>query len=173
MTPWTAAHQTSGPSPPPRVCSNSCPSSQWCHPAISSSVTPFSSCPQSFPASVAKVLELQLQHQSLQWIFSVHFFWNWLVWSPYIPSNSQESSPSTTIQKHPFLGPSLLYGPALTSVHEYWKNHSLDKQTFVGKVMFLLNMLSRFVIDFLPRSKCLLISWLQAPSIVTFRDQKK
>ena len=39
------------PSPSPRVCSNSCPLSRWCHPTVSSSVTPFSSCPQSFPAS--------------------------------------------------------------------------------------------------------------------------
>ena len=45
-TPWTAAQQAS-----PEVCSSSCPLSWWCHPAISSSVTPFSSCPQSFPAS--------------------------------------------------------------------------------------------------------------------------
>ena len=62
------------PSPSPRVCSNSCPLSQWCHPTISSSVTRFSSSPQSFPAlrsfprvgsshQVAKVSELQLQHQ--------------------------------------------------------------------------------------------------------------
>jgi len=61
-----------------RVCSNSSPLSQLCHPVISSSVAPFSSCPQCFPASgsfawvgsshqVAKVLELQLQHQSFQW----------------------------------------------------------------------------------------------------------
>ena len=61
------------PSQSPGVCSNLCPLSQWCHPTISSSVTPFSSCPPSFPASgsfplsqfsheVAKVLELQLQH---------------------------------------------------------------------------------------------------------------
>ena len=61
-----------------RVYSNSCPSSRWCHPAISSSVVPFSSCPQSLSASgsfpmsqlfawVAKVLEFQLQHQSFQW----------------------------------------------------------------------------------------------------------
>ena len=68
------------PSPTPRVYSNSCPSSQWCHPTISSSVVPFSSRLQSFPASVffqgvssshqeAKVLEFQLQHQSFQWIF--------------------------------------------------------------------------------------------------------
>ena len=50
-TPWIAARQASCPSPTPRVYSNSCPSSQWCHPAISSSVIPFSSCPQSLPAS--------------------------------------------------------------------------------------------------------------------------
>ena len=66
------------PSLSPRVCSNSCPLSQWRHPAISSPVVPFSSCLQSFPASEsfpmsqfyasgAKVLELQLQHQSFQW----------------------------------------------------------------------------------------------------------
>ena len=66
------------PSPTPRVYSNSCPSSQWCHPTISSSIVPFFSRPQSFPASgsfqmsqlfasVAKVLEFQLQHQPFQW----------------------------------------------------------------------------------------------------------
>ena len=66
------------PSPTPGVHPNSCPSSRWCHPAISSSVVPFSSCPQSLPApgsfqwvnsshEVAKVLDFQLQHQSLQW----------------------------------------------------------------------------------------------------------
>ena len=71
------------PSPSPGVCSNSCPLSQWCYPTISSSDTPCSSCPQSFPASgnlfqwvgsshwVAKVLELQLQHQSFQWILGL------------------------------------------------------------------------------------------------------
>ena len=50
-TPWTAAHQASCPSPTPKPCSNSCPSSWWCHTTISSSVVPFSSCLQSFPAS--------------------------------------------------------------------------------------------------------------------------
>ena len=49
-TPWTAACQASLPSSTPRVHPNSCPSSRWCHPTISSSVVPFSSCPQSFPA---------------------------------------------------------------------------------------------------------------------------
>ena len=51
VTPWIAAHQASL-SPTPRACSNSCPSSQWCHLTISSSAAPFSSCPQSFPASI-------------------------------------------------------------------------------------------------------------------------
>ena len=66
------------PSPTPGVYSDSCPLSSWCHPTISSSVIPFSSCPQSFPASrsfqwvsslhqVAKIFEFQLQHQSFQW----------------------------------------------------------------------------------------------------------
>ena len=49
--PGTAACQASLPSPTPGVYSNSCPLSHWCHPTISSSVTPFSCCPQSFPAS--------------------------------------------------------------------------------------------------------------------------
>ena len=71
-------------SPTPGLYSNSCPSSQWCHPTISSSVVPFSSCLQSCPASGAfpmsqffasrgQVLEFQLQHQSFQWIFRIDF----------------------------------------------------------------------------------------------------
>ena len=72
------------PSPTPKSCSNSCPSSQCCHPTISSSVVRFSSCLPSFPASgsftmvsslhqVAKVWELLLHHQSFQWIFRTDF----------------------------------------------------------------------------------------------------
>ena len=58
----------------------------------------------------------------------------------------------------------LLYGPTLTSIHDYWKN-ALTIQTFVGKVMSLLsNTLSGFAIAFLLRRKCLLISWLLSPS---------
>ena len=68
---------------------------------------------------------------------------------------------------------SLLYGPALTSVHDYWKNHSFDYTDFVGKVMSLLfNMLSRLVITFLLRSKRHLISWLQSPSAVILEPPK-
>ena len=50
-TPWTAVHQPFGPLSTPGACSNPCPLSQWCHPTISSSVVPFSSCLQYFPAS--------------------------------------------------------------------------------------------------------------------------
>ena len=66
-----------------------------------------------------------------------------------------------------------LYDPTFTSIHDYWKNHSLNRQTFVSKVTSLLfNMLSRFVIAFLPRSKHLLISWLQSPSAVILEPKK-
>ena len=69
--------------------------------------------------------------------------------------------------------PSLLYGPTLTSVHDYWKNHVLTIWTFVSKVMSLLfNMLSRLVITFLARSKRLFISWLQSPSAVILEPNK-
>ena len=68
---------------------------------------------------------------------------------------------------------SFLYSPTLTSIYDYRKNHSFDKWTFVGKVMSLLfKMLSSWVITFLPRSKCLLISWLQSPSTVILEPEK-
>ena len=69
---------------------------------------------------------------------------------------------------------SFLHSPTLTSIHDHWKKHSLDTQTFVDKVMSLLfNKLSRLVITFLPRSKCLLISCLQSPSAVISEPKKK
>ena len=68
---------------------------------------------------------------------------------------------------------SFLYSPTLTSIHDYRKTTALTRWTFVGKVMSLLfKMLSRVVIAFLPRSKCLLISWLQSPSEVTLEPKK-
>ena len=79
--------------------------------------------------------------------------------------DSQESSPALKLQVSNSLTLSLFDCPALTSVHDYSKNIALNIGTFASKVMSLLfNMLSRFVIDFLPRTKCLLISWLQSPS---------
>ena len=79
---------------------------------------------------------------------------------------------NTSVQKHQFLVLSLLYGRTLTSIHDYWKNH-LTIWTFVSKVSFLLfNLLSRFVIAFLPRSKHLLISQLQSSSAVILEPPK-
>ena len=69
---------------------------------------------------------------------------------------------------------SFLYSPTLTSVHDHWKSHTLDSMDLVGKEMSLLfNMLSRLVIAFLPRSKHLLISWLQSPSAMILEPKKK
>ena len=66
------------------------------------------------------------------------------------------------------------YSPTLTSIHDYWKNHSLTRQTFVCKVTSLLfSILSRLVIAFLPRSKRLLISWLHSPSAVILELKKR
>ena len=68
---------------------------------------------------------------------------------------------------------SLLYGPTLTFVHDYWKNIALIRQILVRKMMSLLSkMLSMFVIAFLPRSKRLLISWLQSPYAVILEPKK-
>ena len=123
--------------PTPGVCSNSCLSSRWCYPTLSSSVIPFSSCLQSFPASgffqavssshqVAKVLELQLQHQSFQWIFRTGFLWDLLVGSPCSPRDSEESSSTPQFKIINSLVLSFLYNPILTSIHNYWKNYSFD-----------------------------------------------
>ena len=80
------------------------------------------------------------------------------------PRDSLESSPTPQFKSINSSVLSFLYSPTLTSIHDYWKNHSLDRRTFVCKVMsLLLNMLSRLVITFLPRSKHLLLSWLQSP----------
>ena len=124
-------------SPTPGVYLNSCPLSRWCHPTISCSVVPFSSCLQSSPASgslsnvrsshqVAKVLEFQLQHQSFQWIFRTDFLKDELVGSPCSPRDSQESSPTPQFKNINSLVLSFLYSPTLTSIHDYWKNHSFD-----------------------------------------------
>ena len=125
------------PSPTPGVHPNPCSLSQWCHPTISSSVVPFSSGPQSFPASgffkwassshqVAKILEFQLQHQSFQWTPRTDLLWNGLVGSPCSPRDSQESSPTPQFKGINSSVLSFLYSLTLTSIHDHWKNHSLD-----------------------------------------------
>ena len=103
VTPRTAARRASCPSPSPGVCPSSSPLSQWCHPTISSSVIPFSSCPQSFPASrsfpMSRLLEWP-KYCSLSFsivlsgVFKVDFLKDWLLCSPCCPRGSQESSPT-------------------------------------------------------------------------------
>ena len=123
------------PSPSHGVCTNSCPSSQWCHPTISSSATPFC-CLQSVPSSrsfpwvssshpVAKVLELQLQQQSFQRVFRVDFLKGWLVWYPCSARDSQESSPAPQFPSISSLALSLLYVPTLTLYMTTGKTHSV------------------------------------------------
>ena len=80
--------------------------------------------------------------------------------SPHSPRDSQESSPTPQFKSINSLALSFLYSPALTSVYDYWKNHSFDQ------ISLLFSTLSRLVIAFLPRSKHLLISRLQSPSAV-------
>ena len=122
---------------------------------------------------VAKVLELQLQHQSFQWIFRTDFLFDGQVGSPCSPRDAQESSPTPQFKSINSSVFSFLYSPTLTSIHDHWKNHNLTMWTFVDKVMSLLfNMLFKFVIAFLPRSKRLLISWLQSPSAVILEPKK-
>ena len=95
--------------------------------------------------------------------------------SPCSPRDSQESSPTPQFKSIDSSALSFLYDPTLTSMHDYWKNPiALTRQNFVGKIMPLLsNMLSSLVIAFLPRSKCLLILWLQSPSAVSLEPPPK
>ena len=125
------------PSPTPGACSNSCPSSWWCHPIISSSVVPFSSCLQSS------------QHQGLfnESVLCVRWPKYWSFSFSMSPSNeysglisfridsfdllavqgdSQESSPTPPFKSINSSMLSFLYSPTLTSIHDYWKNHSFD-----------------------------------------------
>ena len=75
---------------------------------------------------LAKVLEFQLQHQSFQWTLRTDFLWDGLVGSPCSPRDSQESSPTPQFKSINSSALSFLYSPTLTSIHDYWKNHSLD-----------------------------------------------
>ena len=125
------------PSPSPRACSNLCPLSQWCHPSISSSVIPFSSCLQCLPASgsfpVSKIFASCGQSIGVSASTSV------------LPMNAQDSSPlgwigwislqfkglsrvssNTIAQSINSSVLSFLYSLTLTSIHDYWENHSLD-----------------------------------------------
>ena len=153
------------PSPSPKAYSNSCPLSWWCHPTISSSVVPFSSCLQSFPASGSFPLSqfFATGGQSIGASASASVLpMNIQDWFPLgltglISLQSKRLSRvffSTTIQKHQFFSTEPSLWSTLASIYDYWKNHSFDYMDLCHKVMSLLfNRLSRFVIAFLPRSK--------------------
>ena len=125
------------PSPTPRACSKSCPSSQWCYPTISSSAIPFSSWLQSFPASGSFQMSqlFALGGQNIEGSASASVLpMNIQDWFPlgltgWISLQSKGLSrvfSNTTVQKHQFFVLSFLYDPSLTSIHDYWKNHSFD-----------------------------------------------
>ena len=167
----------------PKLCSNSCSLSWWCHPTISSSATLFSFCLQSFPAS---------GHFSTSWLFTSggQSIWasasasvctkNIQGWSPlgltglifFLSRDSQESSPVPQVKSINSLALSLM----VQLSHPYMitgKTIALTIQTFASKVTsLLLNTLSGFIIVLLSRSKDLLISWLQLPSLVILEPKK-
>ena len=172
------------PSPTPTACSNSCPSSWWCHPTISS-VFPFPSCLQSFPASGSfpvsqffasggqsiKSFSLSIS-PSNKYSGLISFRMDWLdllaVQGTLKNLLQYYSSKALILQCSDFFIVQLSH-PYMTT----GKIIALIRWTFVGKVMSLLfNMWSRLVITFLPRSKHLLISWLQLPSAVILEPQK-
>ena len=144
-TPWTAAGQASLSITNSWSLLNSCPSSLWCHPTISSSVAP---SPPAFNLSqhqglfqwvsslhqVAKVLGVSASAASFQWIFRINFLEDWLVWAPCSPRNSQESSPTPQFKSINSLALSLLYSPTLISYITTGKTIALTRWTFVGNV---------------------------------------
>ena len=168
------------PSPTPGTWLNSCPLSWWCHPTISSSVIPFSFCLQSFPAPgsfpMSQFFASGGQRIGASALASVlpKYIQDWfllgLIGLISLKSKGlSEVFSNTTVQKHQFFDAQLSLWSS-SYIHPYMttgKTIALTRWIFVGKVMSLLfNMLSMLVITFLPRSKHLLISWLQSPSAV-------
>ena len=174
------------PSAAPRAFTNSFPSSRCYHPTISSSVVPFSSCLQSFLASRSFPISqfFASSGQSIKASASAHpssehsglisFRIDWLdLLAESLQGTLQEPSPNHSSKA------SILWYSAFSLVqlsHPHMatgKTTALTIQTFVVRVIFLhFDMLSRLVIAFLPRSKCLLISWLQSPSAVILESKK-
>ena len=144
---------------------------QPCHPLSSPSPPAFNLSQHqglfqwvSSSHQMAKVLEFQLSispsNENSGFIF---FRIDWF--DILVVQGTLKTFPAPQFESINSLVLSLLYGPTLTSVHDYWKTKALSIQTFVCKVMSLLfNTLSRFVITFLPTSKHLLILWLKLPS---------
>ena len=181
MTSWTAAHQASL----SITNSQSLLRLSWlCNPTISSSDVPFSSCPQSFPASGSFPMSYLGIRWPKYWSFSfsispsneysglTSFRINWLdlfAVQGTLKSLLQHHSSKASILRHSAFFIVQLSHPYMTT----GKTIALTRLSFVGKIMSLLfKMLSRLVIAFLPRSKYLLISWLQSPFAVILEPQK-
>ena len=173
------------PSLPLGVHSNSCPLSWWRHSKISSSVIPFSSCPQSFPVSGSFPMSQFFAFRwPKYWSFSfsispsnehpglMSFRMDWLDFL------AVQGTLKSLLQHHgskaSILQCSAFFMVQLSCLYmTTGKTIALTRWTFVGKVMSLLfSMLSRFIIAFLPRSKHLLISWVHSPSAVILEPKK-
>ena len=131
-----------------RVCSNSCPFSQWCHPTIYLLLPPSPldlnlSQPQGLfqwvgsSHQIAKVLELQFQYQSFQWIFRVDLFK--IDWFDLLAVQGTLKS----LLQHHNSNLVLPYGPTLTSIHDYWKNYNFNYTNLCQQsdVCFLIHCL--------------------------------
>ena len=173
------------PSSSPGACSNSCPSNWWCYTTISSSVIPFSSCLQSFPASGSLAMSQFFTSggqsigvsasASLLVMYTQDWFPLGFDWFDLLAVQGALKS----LLQHNNSKASILWCSAFFMVqllHPYMtigKTIALTRWTFVNKVMSLaFNMLSRFVIAFFPRSESLIISWLQLPSAVILEPKK-
>ena len=172
------------PSPTPRVHPNPCPSSRWCHPTISF-CRPLLLLPPVPPSNRVFSNESALhmrwpKYCSFSFNISpsdkhlglISFRMDWLdllAVQGTLKSLLQHHSSKASILQHSVFFTVQLSHPCMTT----GKTIALTRWTFVGKVMSLLfNMLSVLVITFLPRSKCLLISWLQSPSAVILEPPK-
>ena len=172
------------PAPTPRACSKSCPLSRWCHPTTSSLCRPLFILPSIFPS---------IRVFSSEWVLRIRWpkYWSF---SFSISSSSEYSGlisfsmdwldllavqeTHKSVLQHHSLKASILQHSAFFIVqlsHPYMttgKPIALTRWAFVSKVMSLLFNMQRLVIVFLPRSKCLLISWLQSPSAVILKLKK-
>ena len=169
------------PSPNIRAYSDLCPLSQWCHPTISSSVIPFSSHLQSFPVSgsfqmsqfftsggqsIGPSASASVLPMNIQDLFPL----GWTGWISLLSKGLSRVFSNAKVQKH--LWRSAFFKFQLSYPYMTTGKIALTRWTFVEKLMSLLfNTLSRLVIAFLPRDKCLLISWLQSPSAVILEHQ--
>ena len=184
VTPWTVAHQAPLSFTVSQSLLNPCPLRWWCYLTVSSSAAPFS-CLQSFPASGFFPSELALcirwpEYWSFSFSISPSSEYSGLI-SFRIDLSELFAVQGTlkSLLQHRKTKVSILWCLAFFIVqlsHPYittGKTIALTRRPFVGKVMSpLFNMLSRLVVTFLPRSKRLLISWLQSPSAVILEPEK-